>query len=90
MTDRTFKNINMLFVLSFKNGENDPAKNSYHEYYILLVKIKDFNALINNKSFFYQPIKNKQKANEKLVEMSRNDYYTTGNFVPSKILYTHY
>ena len=30
MTDRTFKNINMLFVLSFKNGENDPAKNSYH------------------------------------------------------------
>ena len=38
-----------------------------------LVEIKDFNALIDNKPFFDQPVKNKQEAYEKLIEMSRND-----------------
>ena len=46
-----------------------------------LIEIKDFNALINNKSFFDQPVKNKQEAYEKLIEMSRNDNYTTNNLL---------
>ena len=37
-----------------------------------LVKIKDFNALSDNKRFFDIPIKKEQEAYEKLVEMSRN------------------
>ena len=32
-----------------------------------LVEIKDFNALIDNKLFFDQPVKNKQEAYEKLT-----------------------
>ena len=44
-----------------------------------LVDIKDFNALINNKPFFDQPIKNKLEAYKKLVEMSRNNDHTTEN-----------
>ena len=60
-----------------------------------LVEIKDFNALIDNKPFFcstssFVPSQTKQKAYEKLTEMSKNDGYTTGNlldlFVPSKLL----
>ena len=46
-----------------------------------LVEIKYFNALIDNKAFFDQPLKNKQKAHEKLIEMSRNNDYTTGNLL---------
>ena len=46
-----------------------------------LVEIKDFNALIDNKPFFDQPVKSKQEAYEKLIEMSRNDDYTTGNLL---------
>ena len=42
--------------------------------------MQDFNALINNKPFFDQPVKNKE-ACEKLIEMSRNDDYTTGNLL---------
>ena len=45
-----------------------------------LVEIKDFNALIDNKPFFDQPVKNKQ-AYEKLTEMSRNDNYITGDLL---------
>ena len=48
---------------------------------MLLVIIKDFNALIDNRPFFDQPIKNKQKAYEKLIELSRNDDYTAGNLL---------
>ena len=46
-----------------------------------LVKIKHFNALINNKPLFDQPVKNKQEVYEKLIEMSKNDDYTAGNLL---------
>ena len=46
-----------------------------------LVEIKDFNVLIDNKPFFDQPVKNKQEAYEKLIEMSRNYDDITGNLL---------
>ena len=46
-----------------------------------LVEIRDFNALIANKPFFDQPVKNKQEAHEELIEMSRNDNYTAENLL---------
>ena len=67
--------------LSFKNGDNDPTTGYFDEYYMPLVGIKDFNALIDNKPFFYQPVKNKQEKYEKLVIMSRNDDYATKNLL---------
>ena len=59
----------------------DPTRNSFDEYYMSLVEIKDFNALIDNKPFFEESVKNKQKAYEKLIEMPRNNDYTTGNLL---------
>ena len=46
-----------------------------------LIEIKDFQALIDNKPFFDQPDKNKQKAYEKLNEMSRYKDYTRKNLL---------
>ena len=46
-----------------------------------LEEIKGFNALIGNKPFFDQPVKNAQEAYEKLIEISKNDDYTTGNLL---------
>ena len=43
------------------------------------MEIKDFNALIDNKTFFNQPVKNKQEAYGKCIKMSRNNVYTTRN-----------
>ena len=45
------------------------------------ITYQDFNTLIDNKPFFDQPVKIKQEAYEKLVEMSRNSYYTTGSLL---------
>ena len=77
MIDQTFRNINRLFVLSLRDGNNDPTRDSFDKYYMLLVEIKDFNALIDNKLFFDQPVKNEQESYEKPVEMLRNDHYAT-------------
>ena len=68
-------------VLSFKNGYHDPTMKSFYKHYMPLVEIKDFNVLIDNKPFFDQPVKNKQEAYEKLIEMSRNHDYTTRNLL---------
>ena len=39
LIDPTFRNINRLFVLSFKNGNDDPTRNSLDKYFMLLVEI---------------------------------------------------
>ena len=51
LTDPTFRNSNKLFVLPFKNGNDVPARKSFNDYYMPLVEIKDFNALIDNELF---------------------------------------
>ena len=40
------------------------------------VEIKDFNVLIDRKSFFDLPIKNEEEAYKKKIEMSNNNDYT--------------
>ena len=66
LNDPTFRKINRFFVLSFKNGNDDPIRNSFDEYYMSFVKIRDFNALTHEKTFLDEPVKNKQEASEKL------------------------
>ena len=63
LIDSTFRNINSLFVLSFKTCK----------YYMPLV------ISFINKPVVDQPIKTKQKANEKLFKISRNDDCKSGN-----------
>ena len=70
---KKFKNINRLFALSSKNRDDVPTRNYFEKYYMSFVEIKHFNALIDNKPFFDHTVKNKQRAFEKLVKLSRND-----------------
>ena len=66
MIDPTFRDISRLYVSSFKNGENDPTRNSFVKYYTSLVEIKDCNVLINNKLLFDQPVKTNKKRMKQL------------------------
>ena len=45
------------------------------------VEIKDFNVLIDGKKFFDVPVKNKEEAYEKIIKISKNNDYTTGNLL---------
>ena len=58
----TFRNINRLFVISFKNGKDDSTRDSFDKYYTPLVEIKDFHVLTNNKLFFDQPAKTQTRG----------------------------
>ena len=51
MVDPTFRIIKTLFVLSFENGNNDLTGNPFVKYKMLLVKVRDFNLLIDNEPF---------------------------------------
>ena len=53
--DPTFRNINRLFLLSFRNGDDDPSRYSFDKYYMPLVEIKEFNVLSDSKPVFDQP-----------------------------------
>ena len=87
LIDPTFTKVNRLFVLSFEN-END--RTSFSKYYVPNVQIKDFNVLIDGKSFFDMPIKNGEETYEQIIEMGRNNDYTTGNLLDYEYFSKHY
>ena len=45
------------------------------------MQIKDFNVFIDGKRFYDLPVKNEDDAYDKIIEMSNNNDYTTGNFL---------
>ena len=59
LIDPTFAKVSKLFVLSFKN-END--RTSFSKCYEPSIETKDFNILIDGKSFFDSPIKHKEET----------------------------
>ena len=85
-----FANVNRLFVLSFSRNSNTESRCSYSNYYLPKVEINDFNILIDGKSFFDLPVKNAKEAYEKIVEISNNNDYTTGNLLDFAYLKKNY
>ena len=82
LIDLTFKNVNKLFVLSFERTEDHKDyRDSFIHYYVPKVQIKDFNVLIDGRSFFDFPVKNEEEAYEKIIDRSNNNNYTTGNLL---------
>ena len=74
-------NANRLFLLSFPRNNNSDSRYFFLNYYLPKVKINDFNVLIDGKSFFDLPVKNEEEAYEKIMDMSNNNDYTTGNLL---------
>ena len=77
----TFTNVNKLFILSFPRNNNTDSRYTYSNYYIPKVEINDFNVSIDGKSFFDSSVKNEEEICEKVIEMSYNKDYTTGNLL---------
>ena len=77
LIDPGFIKVNRLFVLSF---ENEQDRTSFSKYYSPKVEIKDFNVLIDGQRFFDVPVRN-EEAYEKIMSISKNNDYKTGNLV---------
>ena len=87
LIDPKFNKVNRLFVISFENKEE---KTSFSKYYTPKVEIKDFNVLIDGKSFFDVPVKSKEEAYEKIMSISKNNDYTSGNLLDFEWFSKHY
>ena len=78
LIDPTFYNVNRLFVLGYQNNGD---RQSLSEIYLPRVMIKDYNVIIDKLAFFDLPIKTEEEAYEKIIDISRNNEYTTGNLL---------
>ena len=81
LIDPTFTNVNRKFVLSFTRDNAGDNRNSFSDYYVPDVETKDFNVLIDEKSLFEFPVKNEEEVYKKIMDMSNNNDYTTGNLL---------
>ena len=87
LIDTTFNKVNRLFVLRVENEDN---RTSCSKCFTPSVEIKDFNVLVDGKRFFDVPVKNKEEARKKIIEMSKNNDYTTGNLLDYDYFSNHY
>ena len=61
LIDPTFTNVNKLFVLAYQNADD---RQSFSQFYLPKVMVKDFNAIIDKLAFFDSPIKTEEEAYE--------------------------
>ena len=87
LIDPTFTNVNRLFVLAYQTADN---RQSYYEFYLPKVMVKDYNVIIDKLAFFDLPIKTEEEAYQKIIDISRNNEYTTGNLLDYDYFKKHY
>ena len=90
LIDPTFTKVNRLFVLSSPRNNNIDSRYSFSNYYVPKVKVNDFSVLIDGKSFFDLSVKNDEEAYEKIIDMSNNNDYKTGNLLDYAYYKKHY
>ena len=87
LIDPTFTNVNRLFVLAYQNADD---RQSFSQFYLPRVMVKDFNAIIDKLAFFDLPVKTEEEAYEKIIDIRRNNEYTTGNLLDYDYFKKHY
>ena len=76
LNGKNFQGVNRLFVLSF---ESNPVRTSHTEYFVLKIKIRYNNVMIDGRNFFDQSVKNdlrKYDNIQKIASFQGNDYKT--------------
>ena len=86
LVDPTFTNVNRLFVLGYEvkvDNDHDVIDNrqSFSNFYLPNIMVKDYHVIIDKLAFFDLPVKTEEEAYEKIIDISRNNEYTTGNLL---------
>ena len=81
--DSSFQRANRLFVLAFdntENGANRVERNNHTKYFLPRVNIKEYNVLIDGRSFYDQPISDQIRKYDELrkIATGKGDDYATG------------
>ena len=83
----TFTNVKRLFVLAYQNADD---RQSFSQFYLPKVLVKDFNVIIDKLAFFDLSIKTEEEAYEKIIDICRNNEYMTGNLLDYDYFKKHY
>ena len=83
LLDSSWRGVKRLFVLAYDNtniDNNQVSVDSYKKYFLLRVKIENYNIEIDGKNFYDQSINDLIKQNGKIREIStgQGDDYTSG------------
>ena len=87
LIDPRFTNVNKLFVLAYQTADD---RLSLSQFYLPNVMVKDYNVIIDKLAFFDLPIKNEEETYEKIIDISRNNEFTTGNLLDYDYFKKHY
>ena len=87
LIDPTFTKVNRLFVLAYQNSDD---RQSFSQFYLPKVLVKDLNVIIDELAFFDLPIKTEEEAYEKIIDICRNNEYTTGDLLDYDYFKKHY
>ena len=68
-----------MFILAYGQVNND--RQSFSRFYLPNAVVKDYNDIIDKLAFFDLPVKTEEEAYEKIIDISRNNEYTTGNLL---------
>ena len=70
LIDPTFTNVNRLFVLAYHYADD---RQSFSQFYLPNIMVKDYNLIIDKLAFFDLLIKTEEEAYEKIIDISRNN-----------------
>ena len=87
LIDPTFTNVNRLFVLAYRTANN---RQSFSQFYLPNVMVKDYNFIIDELAYFELPINTEREAYEKIIDISKNNEYATGNLLDYDYFKKHY
>ena len=93
LLDASFQGVNRLFVLASdntNNGANKVERDNHRKRFLLRVNITNYNALIDGRNFYDQPINDQIKKYDELRKITTLDDYTRGCLVDFDYFKRHY
>ena len=83
--DASYQGVKRLFVLAYNStaGNNQVSIDSFKKYFLLRVKIENYNTEIDGRNFYGQPINDSinQYDEVRKVSTGQGDDYTTGSLL---------
>ena len=83
--DASYQGVKRLFVLAYNStaGNNQVSIDSFKKYFLLRVKIENYNTEIDGRNFYDQPINDSINQHDEVRKVStgQGDDYTTGSLL---------
>ena len=90
--DPSFQGVNRLSVMAYNRVDGQPTRNGQRKYYLPRIDFKKYNAIIDGRNFYDNPIESNIKKYRELkkVMIGKGEDYTTGSLLDYNYFNKHY